>query len=60
MKALQAFKTSGNAHPVKQCHIPQDLNPQQKHPMSSIAFLVFVRRDITETQTVNPDETYII
>ena len=57
IKAPQSFKTSSNAHPIKQCHILQDLNPQQKH--STIIF-ISVRREATENKTANPDSTPIV
>ena len=28
MKAMQTFKIFGTTHPVTECHIPEDLNPQ--------------------------------
>jgi hypothetical protein len=27
-KALCSIKVSGSAHPIAECHIPEDLNPQ--------------------------------
>lgn len=57
IRAPQYLKTSGNAHPIKQCHILQDLNPQQKH---SITIFISVRREAIENKTANPDSTPIV
>lgn len=39
---------------MKQCHILQDLNPQQKHS-EYMNYHHYVRREATETKTANPD-----
>jgi hypothetical protein len=62
MKAMQTFEMSGTAHPMTQCHIPEDLNPQLEkcylplldtQPSDSKAFIA-VLTEMTSTSINRP------